>query len=117
MAQEKRRTAVSRDREREPGAEEELTPQERLERAREREAEKDRERPITRELVEFETAQEGVTGEGLDASGTLPGSFGGTTGTAGHAADTQTPGSTRPGVRGINPEQARPKVGRRRETE
>jgi hypothetical protein len=87
-----------------------------LERARqaEREAEPERERPLTRELVEFETGREGSAGEGLRESGTLPGSVGGTTGNSDRAAGPQAPGATAAPLPGIDPEEARQLVGRHR---
>lgn len=72
--------------------------------------------PEYRELDAFEEAEvgdEGVSGEGESARGTTPGSVGGTTGTSGHAAGTQTPGATEPPVRGIDPDEAREKMKRR----
>ncbi len=83
----------------------------------EREAESERDRPLTRELVEFETSQEGTAGEGTRKSGTLPGSVGGTTGTTDRTAGEQAPGATAPPVPGIDPEEARHLVGKRRRIE
>lgn len=71
-----------------------------------------RETRIARELVELETDAEGIAGEGVGESGTLPGSVGGTTGEAERAAGTQSPGATAPPVRGIDPVEARTRVGR-----
>ncbi|MBI4410764.1 MAG: hypothetical protein HY561_13730 [Gemmatimonadetes bacterium] len=70
------------------------------------EPEEERER-LAGELLEWETEDEGVSGEGPKTSGTLPGSVGGTTGTAGHSAGIQTPGATAPAVRGIDPRKPR----------
>ncbi|HEX7118504.1 MAG TPA: hypothetical protein VF212_06950 [Longimicrobiales bacterium] len=70
-----------------------------------------------RELTDVEEAEfgaEGVSGEAAEASGTVPGSVGGTTGTSGHAGGIQTPGATEPGIAGIDPDEVRGKVGRRR---
>src|SRR5690606_41441759 len=53
---------------------------------------------LIRELVEFETAAEGSTAEPEGESGTLPGSVGGTTGTAGRTPGNQTAGATAPAV-------------------
>jgi hypothetical protein len=83
-------------------------------RGEEREAEEERKRRITGELVDFEMAGEGEAGEGRERSGTLPDSFGGTTGTSGRAAGAQAPGSSAPSIRGIDPEEARKRIGRRR---
>lgn len=88
----------------------ELENQRELERA----AAAERQRPLTRELVEFETGMEGTAGEGTRESGTLPGSVGGTTGTAKRAADEQSPGVKAQPVVGIDPEEARRHVGKRR---
>lgn len=77
----------------------------------------ERERPLTRELVEFETSSEGIAGEGAGASGTLPGSVGGTTGNTDRAAGTQAPGATSPPIPGIDPAEARGLVGRFRRSE
>ena len=77
-------------------------------------------RQRTRELTESEQADigiEGVAGEADEASGTVPGSFGGTTGTSGRSGGIQTPGASSPSVRGIDPDEARGKVGRRRRME
>jgi hypothetical protein len=93
------------------------TPAEERERELEQEAEEERRRPLTRELVEFETAPEGEAGEGREASGTLPESVGGTTGTGGHVAGEQAPGSTAPPVTGIDPEEARRHVGKHRRSQ
>jgi len=83
-------------------------------RAEEREAEAERKRRITDELVDFELAGEGEAGEGRERSGTLPDSFGGTTGTSGRAAGAQAPGSSAPSIRGIDPDEARKRIGRKR---
>lgn len=83
------------------------TAEEQAARRLQREAEAERARPLTRELVEFETATEGIAGSGRGQSGTLPGSVGGTTGTAGRSAGIQTPGATVPTFPGISPERAR----------
>lgn len=83
-------------------------------RAQEAAADRERNRPVTRELVEFEVGQEGEAGEGMERSGTLPGSFGGTTGTSGRSAGDQAPGSTTPPVRGIDPDEGRRRLRRRR---
>jgi|GEM_PF-3011578 len=77
----------------------------------------ERERPLTRELVEFETAAEGTSGVGLGESGTLPGSVGGTTGNSDRAAGTQSPGASIPPVPGIDPAEARRLVGRFRRSQ
>ena len=82
--------------------------------ARERAAARDRESAPIRELVEFETATEGSTAEPRGESGTLPGSVGGTTGTAGRAPGIQTPGAKTPGFPGISPEEARRLRGKKR---
>jgi hypothetical protein len=68
-------------------------------------------------LVEFETGGEGTSGIGTDESGTLPDSVGGTTGNTGRAAGAQTPGATAPPIPGIDPEEARRLVGKRRRLE
>lgn len=71
----------------------------------------------SRELTDVEAAEiggEGVAGEAEEASGTVPGSVGGTTGTAGRSAGIQTPGASEPPLRGIDPDEVRGKVGRRR---
>jgi hypothetical protein len=100
-----RRGAESRDF---PVAEDQApTGEEQAARRIQREAEAERTRPLTRELVEFETAAEGIAGAGRGQSGTLPGSVGGTTGTAGRSAGIQTPGATVPTFPGISPERAR----------
>ena len=78
--------------------------------ARERAAARDRESAPIRELVEFETATEGSTAEPRGESGTLPGSVGGTTGTAGRGGGAETP----PGFPGISPEEARRLRGKKR---
>jgi hypothetical protein len=75
--------------------------------ARERAAAQERDRGSIRELVEFETAAEGSTGEAHRESGTLPGSVGGTTGTAGRSLGVQTPGAVVPAFPGISPERAK----------
>lgn len=87
-----------------------------LERARESEkaAEPERERPLTREVVEFETGREGTSGTGLHESGTLPGSVGGTTGNTDRAAGAQAPGASAPPIPGIDPARARGLVGKHR---
>lgn len=77
----------------------------------------ERDRPLTRELVEFETSGEGTAGEGPGESGTLPGSVGGTTGNTDRAAGTQSPGASIPPVPGIDPAEARRLVGRFRRSE
>lgn len=63
-----------------------------------------RERPA-REHLEEEA--EGVAGEGEEESGTLPGSFGGTTGTSGRAQGIQAPGATAPPLPGVDPAEMR----------
>jgi hypothetical protein len=95
------------------------TAEEQAARRLQREAEAERARPLTRELVEYETAAEGIAGAGRGQSGTLPGSVGGTTGTAGRSAGIQTPGATVPTFPGISPERARRlrEQGRRKEKE
>ena len=75
--------------------------------ARERAAARERDRGPIRELVEFETAAEGSTGEPHRESGTLPGSVGGTTGTAGRSPGIQTPGAASPAFPGISPKRAK----------
>jgi len=67
----------------------------------------EREGSLIRELVEFETGMEGSTAEPRAESGTLPGSVGGTTGTAGRTPGIQAPGATAPGFPGISPEEAK----------
>lgn len=86
---------------------------------REREplSQREREQQLLRELVEFETAGEGTAGEGLEESGTLPGSVGGTTGESDRAAGTQSPGASLPPVPGIDPAEARRLVGRFRRSQ
>lgn len=79
----------------------------RVQDSRERALARGRESPPMRELVEFETAVEGSTGEPLGESGTLPGSIGGATGTAGRTPGIQTPGATAPGFAGMSPEEAK----------
>lgn len=76
-------------------------------RAQERAAARERDRGSMRELVEFETAAEGSTGEPRRESGTLPGSVGGTTGTAGRSPGIQTPGAASPAFPGISPKRAK----------
>lgn len=74
-------------------------------------------RQAYRELSDIEEADigaEGVAGEGEEESGTVPGSVGGTTGTAGRSAGIQSPGASAPPVRGIDPDEVRGKVGRLR---
>jgi hypothetical protein len=66
------------------------------------------------DLEEMEIGAEGVAGEGETASGTTPGSVGGTTGTAGHSSGIQSPGASAPPIRGIDPDEVRGKVGRLR---
>jgi len=83
--------------------------------ARESAAARARESAPIRELVEFETASEGSTAEPRGESGTLPGSVGGTTGTAGRAPGIQAPGASAPGFAGISPEEARRLRARKRE--
>jgi len=82
--------------------------------ARERAAARERDSAPIRELTEFETAAEGSTAEPGAESGTLPGSVGGTTGTAGRTEGIQAPGATAPGFAGISPEKARRLRGRKR---
>lgn len=85
--------------------------------AEERRSKRSRRKSTLRELTDVEQAEigaEGIAGEAEEASGTTPGSFSGTTGTSGRSAGIQTPGATAPPVRGIDPDEARGKVGRRR---
>ncbi|HET9986370.1 MAG TPA: hypothetical protein VFQ38_22520 [Longimicrobiales bacterium] len=57
------------------------------------------------ELPEEEDS--GLAGSGLEVSGTLPGSVGGTTGTSGHVAGIQSPGAREPvDFLGQTPEEA-----------
>ncbi|GEM_PF-542885 len=51
----------------------------------------------------YEQEGEGVAGEGLEESGTLPGSVGGTTGTSGRAHGIQAPGATVSSLPGVDP--------------
>ncbi len=48
----------------------------------------------------------GLSGSGRAASGSLPGSVGGTTGTSGENAGIASPGASVPGFPGISPEEA-----------
>lgn len=70
------------------------------------------------DLGEADVEEEGVAGEGSDQSGTLPGSVGGTTGTAGHSHGTQAPGSDIEPFPGLSPQEAeRLRRQRRRKTD
>jgi hypothetical protein len=89
-------------------------PEKEHQREAERVAEEERRRPLTREIVEFETGMEGTAGEGTKKSGTLPGSVGGTTGTSDRTGGEESPGVTAPPVVGIDPEEARRHVGKKR---
>jgi len=102
------------DRTRKRGGEREPAPERSAERAEEVRREEELEvlnRELT-DLEEMEIGAEGVAGEGETASGTTPGSVGGTTGTAGHSSGIQSPGASAPPIRGIDPDEVKGKVGR-----
>jgi len=67
----------------------------------------EREAPTPDEVAAEEANEgEGLAGSGREASGSLPGSVGGTTGVAGENAGIRSPGADVPSFPGISPEEA-----------
>ncbi len=62
--------------------------------------------PPEEESAEEANEREGLSGSGREASGSLPGSAGGTTGIGGESAGLTSPGASAPAFPGISPDEA-----------